>query len=173
MNASKIGLACGALFAVSIALSTIHPRGNVRSGVEPNAPLLQGSSIPEDVRHVLEEKCVDCHSEKTHYPAYTRLAPISWMIERDVHGGRSVLDLSRWQDYTVDTRVDLLTRIASVSRSGEMPPRQYLLLHPDNRLTTPEQEQIYDWAKAERRRIRQQLSENSGKPALDSRIQRP
>jgi hypothetical protein len=54
-----------------------------------------------------------------------------------------------------------------------MPLKQYLLLHPGNRLTTQEQQQIYDWAKAERRRIRQQLSENSRKPALDPRIQRP
>ena len=173
MNASKIGLVCGALFVVSIALSAIHPWGNMRSGVEPNAPLLQGSNIPEDVRHVLEEKCVDCHSEKTHYPAYTRLAPVSWMIEHDIHEGRGRLDLSRWQDYTADARVDLLTRIASESRSGEMPLKQYLFLHPDNRLTTQEQQQIYDWAKAERKRIRQQLSEKFGKPALDSRIERP
>jgi cytochrome c len=173
MKALKIGLACGTLFTLSIALSAIHPWGNLRSGIETNAPLLQGSNVPEGVRRVLEKKCGDCHSENTHYPAYTRLAPVSWMIERDVHGGRSVLDLSRWQDYTADTRVDLLTRIASESRSGEMPLKQYLLLHPDNRLTTPEQQQIYDWAKAERRRIRQQLSENSGKPAIDSRIERP
>jgi cytochrome c len=173
MNATKIGFACGALFAASIALSAIHPWGNVRTGVQPDTQLLQGSNVPEDVRHVLEKKCGDCHSGNTHYPAYTRLAPVSWMIERDVHGGRSVLDLSRWQDYTADARVDLLTRIASESRNGEMPLKQYLLLHPDNRLTTQQQQQIYDWAKAERRRIRQQMSENSGKPALDSKMERP
>jgi len=173
MNKAKIGFACGALMAASIALSAIHPWGNLRSGTGSNSPLLQGSSVPEDVRRVLEKKCGDCHSEKTHYPAYTRLAPVSWMIEHDIHEGRGRLDLSRWQDYTADARVDLLTRIASESRSGEMPLKQYLLLHPDNRLTTQEQQHIYDWAKAERRRIRQQLSETSGKPALDSRIERP
>jgi cytochrome c len=173
MNTVKIGLACGALLAASIALSAIHPWGNLRSGVGSNSGLLQGSKVPEDLRGVLEKKCGDCHSEKTHYPAYTRLAPVSWMIEHDIHEGRGRLDLSRWQDYTGDARVDLLTRIASESRSGEMPLKQYLLLHPENRLTTREQQQIYDWAKAERRRIRQQLSENSGKPALDSRIEKP
>jgi cytochrome c len=173
MKAINIGFAFGSLFAASIALSAVHPWGNPRTGVQPDAQLLQGSNVPEDVRRVLEKKCGDCHSGNTHYPAYTRLAPVSWMIERDVHGGRSVLDLSRWQDYTADARVDLLTRIASESRSGEMPLKQYLLLHPDNRLTTQEQQQIYDWAKAERRRIRQQLSENSGKPALGSKMERP
>src|SRR5579863_2745642 len=166
MNVQRIGFVCGALFVGSVALSAIHPWGDPRTGVQPNAQLLQGSNVPEDVRRVLEKKCGDCHSGNTHYPAYTRLAPVSWMIERDVHGGRSVLDLSRWQDYTAEARVDLLTRIASESRSGEMPLKQYLLLHPDNRLTTQEQQQIYDWAKAERRRIRHKLSEDSRTPAL-------
>jgi len=173
MNTAKLGFTCGALVAASIALSAIHPWGDLRSGVGSNSPLLQGSNVTEDVRRVLEKKCGDCHSERTHYPAYTRLAPVSWMIEHDIHEGRGVLNLSRWQEYTADNRVDLLTRIASESRSGEMPLKQYLFLHPDNRLTTQEQQQIYDWAKAERKRIRQQLSENVGKPALDSRIERP
>lgn len=173
MNRGKSGFACGALLAASMALSAIHPWGNPRSAVEPNAQLLQGSKVPEDVRRVLQKKCGDCHSENTHYPAYTRLAPVSWMVERDIHGARSVLDLSRWQYYTADTQADLLTRIASEARSGEMPLKHYLFLHPHNRLTTDEQQQIYDWAKAERRRVRQQLSENSNKPAVESRTERP
>src|ERR1700738_132671 len=85
MNTVKIGLACGAFLAASIALSPIHPWGNPRSGVGSDSGLLQGSNVPEDVRRVLEKKCGDCHSDKTHYPAYTRLSPVSWMIEHDIH----------------------------------------------------------------------------------------
>jgi cytochrome c len=173
MNARKIELACGVLFATSIALSTVHPWGNPRSGIQPNAQILQGSNVPDNVRSVLEEKCGNCHSESTHYPLYSRLAPVSWMVERDVHDGRNALDLSRWQYYTADNRADLLARIGSESRSGEMPLKQYLFLHPRDRLTSQEEEIIYGWTKAERKRIRQQLSETSGKPALSSRIEIP
>jgi cytochrome c len=173
MNRAKIELACGCLFAASIALATVHPWGNPRSGVEPGAPLLQGSNVPDDVRRVLEKKCGDCHSPNTHYPVYTRLAPVSWMIERDVHGGRSAFDMSHWQAYTVDNQISLLTRIGSESRSGEMPLKPYLLLHPGNRLTAHEQQLIYNWTKAERRRIRQQSSGSQDKPGLQSRILKP
>ncbi len=173
MNAPKIQLACGVLLATSIALSTVHPWGNPRSNIQPNAQILQGSSVPEDVRRVLEQKCGNCHSEKTHYPVYTRFAPVSWMIERDVQGGRNALDMTRWQYYTADNRIDLLTRIGSEARSGEMPLRQYLVLHPQDRLTSQEQELIYNWAKAERKRMRQQPSGNPDKPALNSRVERP
>jgi hypothetical protein len=95
------------------------------------------------------------------------------MIERDVHEGRSAFDMSRWQDYTTDNQISLLTRIGSESRSGEMPLRQYLVLHPGNRLTASEQELIYDWTKAERKRIRHQASGSPDKPGLQSRIERP
>jgi len=173
MNMRKIGFSCGAFLVVSIALSAVHPWGNPRSAIESNSQLLQGGNIPENVRRVLQTKCGDCHSENTHYPPYARFAPVSWMIERDIHGARSVLDLSRWQYYTADMQAELLTRIASEARSGEMPPNEYLFLHPDNRLTTEEQQQLYDWAKAERRRIRQQLSGSSRKSAVDLRTERP
>lgn len=173
MNARKIELACGVLFATSIALATVHPWGNPRSDIQPNAQILQGSNVPDNVRSVLEEKCGNCHSENTHYPLYSRLAPVSWMVERDVHDGRNALDLSRWQYYTADSRADLLARIGSESRSGEMPLKQYLFLHPQDRLTSQEEEIIYSWTKAERKRIKQQLSGTSGKPALSSRIETP
>jgi cytochrome c len=173
MNVRKIELACGILFATSIALSSVHPWGNPRSGIQPNAQILQGSNVPENVRSLLEKKCGNCHSENTHYPVYSRLAPVSWMMERDVHEGRNALDMSRWQYYTADNRADLLARIGSESRSGEMPLKQYLLLHPQDRLTSQEEEIIYRWAKAERQRIRQQVSGNSEKPELGSRMEIP
>jgi cytochrome c len=173
MNRAKIELAGGCLLAASIALATVHPWGNPRSGSERGAPVLQGSNVPEDVRQVLEKKCGDCHSANTHYPLYTRLAPVSWMIERDVHEGRSAFDMSDWQDYTADNQISLLTRIGSESRSGEMPLKQYLLFHPGNRLTPQEQELIYSWTKAERKRVRLQASGSPDKPGLQSRKEKP
>lgn len=113
-----------------------------------------GSAVPEDVRRVLEQKCADCHSEKTRWPLYSRLAPASWLVESDVHAGRSHLNMSAWPHYPPDSQIDLLTRIASEVRSGEMPVKHYLFLHPQARLTSQEQQVIYDWAKAERKRMR-------------------
>jgi cytochrome c len=173
MNRAKIELACGCLLAASIGLATVHPWGNPRAGAKPGTPILQGSNVPEDVRRVLEKKCGDCHSANAHYPVYTRLAPVSWMVERDVHEGRSAFDMSRWQDYTAENQISLLTRIGSESRSGEMPLKPYLLLHPGNRLTAREQDLIYEWARAERKRLRRQPSGSPDKPGLQSRIEKP
>ena len=173
MNPARIAFAFGAVFAASIALSLVHPWGNPRLGVQPNAPLLEGSVVPEDVRHVLATKCADCHSESTYFPAYTRLAPASWLIERDVHEGRSYLNMSQWQHYNLESQVDLLTRIASEARGGQMPVKQYLILHPQARLSPQEQQLIYDWAKSKRKRLRQAPDPSSDQSSVDTRTQKP
>src|SRR5215469_9905682 len=100
----------------------IHPWGNPRANVQPGAPLLEGSNAPDNVRAVLEAKCGDCHSEKTRYPAYSYIAPVSWMIEHDVHDARSHMNLSHWQSYSDENRINVLTRMASMVHTEQMPP---------------------------------------------------
>lgn len=165
MNPTRIALAAGTLFAASIALSFIHPWGNLRSETKSDTPLLDGSAVPDKVRHVLETKCADCHSTNTEWPLYSRLAPGSWLVEHDVHEARNHLNMSQWQRYNLETQIDLLTSIASEVRSGQMPVKQYLILHPKARLSPEEQQLIYDWAKAERKHIRQQIEGLRDKPA--------
>jgi hypothetical protein len=63
------------------------------------------------------------------------------------------MNLSRWQDYSIDDRLRLLSAIGSAIRNREMPPQRYLLLHPEARLNDEARQQIYRWTRNERRRI--------------------
>ena len=173
MKRAELELTLGCLFAASIALSTIHPLGNPRAGAQPGAPVLEGTEIPERVRAALEAKCGDCHSQKTRYPLYSHLAPLSWLIDRDVHEGRESLDMSRWQFYNIEARINALTRMASEVHTGQMPPRTYVLLHPHARLSPEEQKLIYDWAKSERKHLRWALSHGSEQSSVDLGTQKP
>ena len=149
-------LGCAVLvFVVCVALSLIHPYGDVRAGTGKGDPLLSGAPVPPDVMHVLTTKCADCHSTQTHWPLYSRIAPGSWLMESDVADGRRHLNLSQWQHYSPENQMQLLSRIASEARSGEMPPRNYLLLHPNAKLSPEEQDLLYGWAKSERKRLKQ------------------
>jgi cytochrome c len=165
MKLTTIPLTAGVLLAVSITLSAVHPWGNLRAS--RHSPLLEGSTVPPEVRQVLETKCGDCHSGNTHWPAYSRLAPGSWLVERDVYKGRNHLDMSQWTQYDAQSQIDLLTKIGSEARSGGMPVSQYLLLHPGKRLSDAEAQLIYDWARSERKLVRKRLpqtpDENSTK----------
>jgi cytochrome c len=173
MKRPKLQLALGCLFAASIALSTVHPLGNPRMGAQPGAPVLEGAEVPEQVRATLETKCGDCHSENTRYPLYSHVAPLTWIIDRDVHLGRGSLNMSRWQFYNSEDRINVLTRLASEVHTGQMPPRTYVLFHPNARLSPQDQQLIYEWAKGERKHLRQALSPDSDRSSLDSRTQTP
>lgn len=172
-NRAKVELTLGCLLAASIALSTVHPMGNPHSGAHPGAPILEGIDVPEPVRAALQTKCGDCHSQNTRYPIYSHLAPVTWMIDHDVMEGRGKLDMSRWQSYDVKDRINALTRMASEVHTGEMPPRPYVLIHPQARLSPEEQQLIYDWAKSERKHLRQTPVADSDRSSANTRTPTP
>jgi hypothetical protein len=148
-----------ALLILSTALAHVHPWGNVRAASQPDKPKLTGATIPVEVQQILERKCGDCHSESTHWPVYSQFAPASWLMEHDVSEAREHFNMSRWEEYGRESQVDLLTRIGAEVRSGEMPLKHYLLLHPGAKLTSKDQQMIYEWTRAERKRVKSQISE--------------
>src|SRR5579859_348069 len=93
-----------AILVAGAALSLVHPWGELRSA-GPHGQFLEGATVPVDVRGILESKCGDCHSNQTHWPAYSRLAPASWLVEHDVHAGRSAMNLSNWTQTNTEDRI--------------------------------------------------------------------
>ncbi len=91
-------------------------------------------------RDLAERACFDCHSNQTIWPWYSNVAPISWLVYRDVSEGRQRMNFSDWQNYNLkDTR-----EISSAITEGEMPPIQYLLMHKSARLSGVEKTQLVD-----------------------------
>lgn len=73
--------------------------------------------------------CADCHSNKTAWPWYSNIAPMSWLIQRDVDEGREHMNFSTGN-------VDKATqKAAGTISSQEMPPFRYTIMHPEARLT--------------------------------------
>jgi cytochrome c len=116
--------------AAIVGLGYIHPFGNPR--VEPAKgldTLLRGANMPANARAVLVAKCADCHSNETKWPVYARIAPGSWLIERDIVKAREEMDLSRWGQIPAEKQEVLKAKIVQEAKSGDMPPLQYLALH--------------------------------------------
>lgn len=82
--------------------------------------------------------CYDCHSNLTTWPWYSNVAPMSWLIQKDVDEGREILNFTEW-DRPQESESD---EIVEVVREGEMPPWQYEPLHPAGRLSSSEQEEL-------------------------------
>jgi len=114
----------------------VHPFGDPRAeSAKGLGTLLQGAKMPADARAVLVTKCADCHSNETRWPVYARIAPGSWLIERDIVEARKKMDLSRWEQMPVETQQVWAAKIVQEAKSGDMPPLQYRLLHWDAKLS--------------------------------------
>lgn len=88
-------------------------------------------------RDLAVRACYDCHSNETIWPWYSNIAPMSWLVQRDVDEGRQTLNFSTWGRGEQEAE-----EIGEVIREGEMPPMQYVLLHPGARLTNAEKDQL-------------------------------
>jgi cytochrome c len=131
------GIAAVLVMTLVAELGFVHPFGDPR--VEPAkglGTLLAGAKMPSEAKAVLVTKCADCHSSETRWPVYARVAPGSWLIERDIVEARKAMDLSRWEEMPVERQEVLMAKIAHEAKSGEMPPLQYRLLHWDAQLSS-------------------------------------
>lgn len=103
--------------------------------VNTNPPQRFQVDASPEVSAVLRRACYDCHSNETHWPIYSRIAPGSWLMARDVHRGRNHLNFSEWGSVDEQERQDDLETCWDQVESGQMPPRVYLPLHPSARLS--------------------------------------
>jgi cytochrome c551/c552 len=86
--------------------------------------------------------CFDCHSNRTVWPWYSHVAPVSWLVQNDVDGGRKHLNFTEWdrlQKHAED--------IGKEVRPGDMPPWFYLPMHAAAKLTDAEKVALIDGAK--------------------------
>jgi hypothetical protein len=151
----------GMVSVVVLASVLIHPSGPVKAAASA-MPVLAGADIDPAVLEVLERSCQNCHSEKTEWPWYGYVAPMSWLVESDVGQARSHMNLSRWEDYTIEQKQSILAQVGAVVRSGQMPPARYTVIHTNAKLSPVEREQIYGWAHAERRRLKSVMPTSVG-----------
>jgi mono/diheme cytochrome c family protein len=88
-------------------------------------------------RELFLRTCGDCHSNRTRWPWYSRVAPVSWLVAHDVAGGREHLNVSEWhreQRHAEEAAEEL--------RGGEMPLPTYLRMHPEARLSPAERDEL-------------------------------
>jgi Haem-binding domain len=84
---------------VAVAVIVGQAGTEQRAGIEPRnrgLPLLLNS----EATRVLVRACGNCHSNRTDWPWYSHVAPVSWWIARHVREGREKLDFSKWETYS-------------------------------------------------------------------------
>lgn len=88
-------------------------------------------------RELVVRACYDCHSNETDWPWYSHLAPVSWLVQRDVDKGRAELNFSEWNRPQREAR-----EAAETVQKGTMPPALYVWLRPQARLLDAERQEL-------------------------------
>lgn len=135
------------VLVIALGVSQLVPVDRTNPPVE--------TEVPADAaaRAVLRRACYDCHSNETVWPAYSRIAPVSWLLAHDVHEGRDELNLSTWNRYTTKQRLRKLKEVGKEVAEGEMPPWQYLPPHPEARLSADDRAVLGAWLQSLTREI--------------------
>jgi cytochrome c len=134
---------------VSLALARIHPFGDpgLYAANGAQTPTLNTSQVPSEVRAILNEKCADCHSNQTNAPLYGRFAPVSWLMERDIVQARKAMNLSLWTRHSAEQQQTLAAKIVRETKSHEMPPVQYRMVHWNAHITDADLKALSGWAR--------------------------
>lgn len=106
------------------------------------------------VAAILDRSCNDCHSNKTRWPWYANVAPVSWFVIDHVEEGREHMNLSEWGKYSSDERKALLGDFCELVTENAMPLSSYTPLHPGSKLSDEDKKVMCEWAAAERARTR-------------------
>jgi len=101
--------------------------------------------MPAGVKAVFERSCKDCHSNETAWPWYSYVAPVSWVVARDVHQARKKMNFSEWGSYPPQRKEDRLEEICEQVTNGEMPDRKYAIFHRSARITPQERDAVCQW----------------------------
>ena len=133
-----------------IALGSLVAFGamQVVSCARSNPPVTSDIHAAADVKAVLQRACYDCHSNETTWPWYSRVAPVSWLVHRDVTEGRAVLNFSDWESLPPEKRAKLQRESGEEVGEGEMPPRFYTPLHPHAVLSGADKELVRTWSQS-------------------------
>ena len=130
---------------VALALAGFLLIQLVPYGRDHNNPPVTGEPAWDSpaTRALAVRACFDCHSNETAYPWYSNVAPVSWLLARHVSEGRHKLNFSTW-----GTGRQEAEHFARLIESGEMPSWDYVLMHPEARLTDAEKQQLIAGFKA-------------------------
>jgi len=90
---------------------------------------------PETER-LMRTACFDCHSNETVWPWYANIAPVSWLVAKDVNEARREMNLS-----TGRGEIKAEEMIEQIER-GDMPLPIYLIMHPEANLTAEQKQML-------------------------------
>ncbi|WP_298501501.1 heme-binding domain-containing protein [uncultured Maribacter sp.] len=102
----------------------------------------------KEVVAILKNNCYDCHSNKTEYPWYSKISPISLWMADHIEEGNEHFNLTEWNAYSDKKKDHKLDELIEEVEENKMPLKEYTWTHGS--ITEEEKEALINWAKKTR-----------------------
>lgn len=132
------------LLATFVVIQFSQPKKNLGDISENH--IFQMEAIPENIKTILKNSCLDCHSNQTTYLWYHKIAPVSWMINHHVVDGKKELNFSNWEDMDIFDKITKLEEMCKETERKKMPLKPYVIMHPKAKLSAEDIIEICNWS---------------------------
>lgn len=119
-----------------------HPQTNNNT----KGDIIVTGQISGEIASILKTSCYDCHSNQTHYPWYSHIAPVSWLLASHINEGKEDLNFSEWNSYNKRRKISKLSDIKELVEKNEMPISSYTFIHRKAKLNEHEKNLIMKWS---------------------------
>ena len=133
------------LLIILIVIQFFHPARNKSEGEQPNK-VSTLYPVSSEVKSILDKACMDCHSNNTAYPWYSKIQPVDWWMTHHVNEGKRELNFDEFATYNLRRQYHKLEEVMKQVKDNEMPISSYTWIHKDAILTTAEQNGLINWA---------------------------
>ena len=133
------------ILVVSFIVLQFVPNKMPENTVAEEDDLVNSGVLPSTISSILRTSCYDCHSNQTSYPWYSKVAPASWLLAKDVGEGRDELNFSEWGSYSKRKQIGKLRKIKEEVASGAMPLKNYLIIHRHAKLNPEQKDALAKW----------------------------
>jgi len=133
------------LLVVMLAVLQFFRPETVNPPEDPAATIEAVAKPPQAVMAVINRSCRDCHSNRTEWPWYSRIAPAAHLVAQDVKKGRAHLNFSEWRGLPAEITALKMSEACIEAKRGGMPLWYYLPAHPDAKLSPADLNTLCSW----------------------------
>jgi Haem-binding domain len=136
-----------ALVVILVVIQVVRP-AKTNPPIDPKNEMSANLTVPPEVGPILARSCNDCHSNRTVWPWYSNVAPVSWLVAYDVNHGRTALNFSEWGTRDPAKNHEMLGEICKEVTEKEMPGLIYPLMHSGAGLSDADIQSVCRWAQS-------------------------
>ncbi|HVZ57462.1 MAG TPA: heme-binding domain-containing protein [Chitinophagaceae bacterium] len=133
------------LLVILVVIQFFHPAKNQASGEQPNS-IARVYTVSPEVKTILDKACMDCHSNNTIYPWYSKIQPVDWWMDNHIREGKHDLNFDEFASYSPRRQYRKLEQVMKQVKEGEMPLNSYTWIHKNAILTDAEKATLTQWA---------------------------